>query len=386
MAIVTVQLFHKDGNTRSIAMDEQEMKQLNEAAFTAICKCADDMLEGKAFKRITYMDDEGDLCTLTAVSVSDALRFCDQGSILHLNVESEGALHQQHGSFCAQSVLSPVPLPVAPEDSEKERKFSDADSQYFYIGDNNETKEVESEAVSASALALLLRHPDAAVRAATQEALRLSAGSAAKEDSRTDDEWDKTARLCSEDVPEDSEKELSSQSSEGWEKPDEVVLDPEQTAEALPKRKSGKVLCAHTSLTEPEDMIDCADARGDVTADFGHLLVQYPDVSQAFRLARLLVSHAGSDGKALLKAVVTNDGTEAWPDACSLQLVAGPALGFPALPLGPVSPGETVELVLDLGLGAEGGQRGVGQLSAWAVLDEQGTPFGPLMMVEVGYI
>jgi len=385
MAIVTVQLLHKDGSARSIAMDEQEMKHLNEAAFSAICKCADEMLEGKVFKRITYMDDEGDLCTLTAVSVSDALRFCDQEGILHFNVESEEVLHQEGGSFCGQPTLSQVPLPVAPEHSEKERKLSDADSQYFYIGEAEETQEAGSEAISAAAMALLLKHPDAAIRAATQEALRLSASAAAKEDSLTENEWGKTDGLCSKEALEDCDKE-SSQASEEWEKPDEVVLDPEKTAEALPKRKSGKVLCAHSSLTEPEVMIDCADARGDVTADFGHLLVQYPEVSQAFRLARLLVSHAGSDGKALLKAVVTNDGTETWPDTCSLQLVAGPSLGFPGLPLGPVSPGETVELVLDLGLGAESGQPGLGQLSAWAVLDEQGAPFGPLMMVEVGYI
>lgn len=385
MAIVTVQLLHKDGNARSIAMDEQEMKQLNEAAFSAICKCADDMLEGKVFKRITYMDDEDDLCTLTAVSVSDAMRFCDQEGILYLNVESEEAVRQEASSFCAESSLSPVPLPVAPEDSQKERKLSDADSQYFYIGDNEETPALESETISAAALALLLKHPDAAIRAATQEALRRSASAAAREDSHTEEEGGKTDVLYCQEVSEDSDKE-SSQASEGWEKPEEVVLDLAKTLEVLPKQKSAKVLCAHTSLTEPEVMIDCADARGDVTADFGHLLVQYPGISQAFRLARLLVSHAGSDGKALLKAVVTNDGTEAWPDACSLQLVAGPSLGFPALPLGPVSPGETVELVLDLGLGAESSQPGHGQLSAWAVLDEQGAPFGPLMMVEVGYI
>eukprot|EP00930_Biecheleria_cincta_P030637 TRINITY_DN21216_c0_g1_i1.p1 TRINITY_DN21216_c0_g1~~TRINITY_DN21216_c0_g1_i1.p1 ORF type:complete len:383 (-),score=90.63 TRINITY_DN21216_c0_g1_i1:471-1619(-) len=382
MAIVTLQLIHKDGNTRSIAMDKHEMHQLNEAAFTAICKCADDMLEDNCLKRITYEDDEGDLCTLTAVSIGDALRFCDREGVLHLNVESEEALRQQHGSFCMQ----PMPLPVAPADSEKDRKLSDAGNLYFYIGDSDETQQAESEAVCAAALALLLKHPDAAVRTATQEALNISAGVAAKERSCAEDEWGKTDRLSSREVSEDSDKDLSSQTSEAWEKLDEVVLDPEKISEALPKRKSGKVLCAHTSLTDPEVIIDCADAHGDVTADFGHLLVQYPDVSQAFTLARLLLSHAGNDAKALVKAIVTNDGTEAWPDACSLQLVAGPSLGFPALPLGPVSPGETVELVLELGLRAEGGQPGLGQLSAWAVLDEQGAPFGPLMLVEVGYI
>lgn len=387
LGIVTVQLIHKDGTTRSVAMDEEEMKQLSEAAFAAICKCADDMLEGKVFKRVTYMDDEGDLCTLTAVSVSDALGFCDHGGILQLNVESEEERTSTESDInlqvpLQQSASLPVPAPAA---AAQERKSSDADSQHFYIGD--ETQEVESEAVSAAAVALLLKHPDEAVRAATREALRLSAGAVVEERPCTEDEWGKTDDLASKEVLEDSDKEMSSETSEDWEKPDEVEvsLEAEKIGEA-PKLKSGKVLCASACLTEPEAMIDCADARGDVTEEFKHLLVQYPDVSQAFRLARLAVSHAGGDGKALVKAVVTNDGAEAWPETCSLRLVAGSSFGFPELPLGPVSPGETVELVLDLSLGAEKGQPGLGQLSAWAVLDEHGAPFGPLLMVEVGYI
>lgn len=82
-----------------------------------------------------------------------------------------------------------------------------------------------------------------------------------------------------------------------------------------------------------------------------------------------------------MSAFLTNNGTEPWPETTALQIVSGPSLEFPHVPLGSLSPGETEQLVMDLTIGP--GDAGDAALSAWAMVDAQGQPFGPLMLLEI---
>merc|ERR1712039_546503 len=145
--------------------------------------------------------------------------------------------------------------------------------------------------------------------------------------------------------------------------------------------KSAIVLDSSVSLGSPEVSFLCDDAQGDVTADFGALLGNYPLLKQAFRFGRLFVHHGLSSSTAVVNAVLTNDGTEPWPETTALQIVSGPSLDFPHVPLGSLSPGESAQLVMDLTIGP--GDAGEAALSAWAMVDAHGQPFGPVMLLEV---
>eukprot|EP00913_Durusdinium_trenchii_P035784 g33485.t1 len=105
--------------------------------------------------------------------------------------------------------------------------------------------------------------------------------------------------------------------------------------------------------------------------------------AEAFLLEKLEIHHAAAlhTTKALVKIVVVNDGAEAWPEVCALKLQEGPSWGFLEMPLGPVKPGETVELVMDLAFNP--GTCGETLTSAWAVVDENDTPLGPPLLLEV---
>eukprot|EP00440_Ansanella_granifera_P064714 gb/GFBE01070165.1/.p1 GENE.gb/GFBE01070165.1/~~gb/GFBE01070165.1/.p1 ORF type:complete len:845 (+),score=232.11 gb/GFBE01070165.1/:1-2535(+) len=288
--------------------------------------------------------------------------------------------------------------------------------EHFYIGDGEEA----NNSVAAAALARLLAHENEVVRRAAEEALSAARESAVQAPykrifSSDIDEAVKTQILekfpakvwfddlmgrdnaCKEKTSElseddwerpSSETELSQKSSEEWEKFEHVESEkqsiPDEKEEAALLAKSGKVLHASVSVSDADAMADMQEARGDVTEQFAELLGQYPHVNQAFRLGRLAVHHAKADAKALVKAVVTNDGAESWPEAATLRLVAGPELGFPELLLGAVPSGETVEMQLDLTLGSS--HAGDAHLSAWALVDGRGEPFGPLLMVEVGRV
>eukprot|EP00930_Biecheleria_cincta_P082392 TRINITY_DN7212_c0_g1_i2.p1 TRINITY_DN7212_c0_g1~~TRINITY_DN7212_c0_g1_i2.p1 ORF type:complete len:901 (-),score=164.77 TRINITY_DN7212_c0_g1_i2:209-2857(-) len=81
MAVLTLKLTCSNGNTRSFPVAEEDL------SFETVTTCAQQILEGgETLKRIVYEDDEGDRCTLTKPSLSDALRFCDEGT-LQLHVE-----------------------------------------------------------------------------------------------------------------------------------------------------------------------------------------------------------------------------------------------------------------------------------------------------------
>jgi len=175
---------------------------------------------------------------------------------------------------------------------------------------------------------------------------------------------------------------------------DEVVAQEEQEqdeAEAqaleasLVAAKSAKVMDARMNFGDSAEVVfDLVESRGDVTEEFAGILSQYPGVTQAFRIGHLAVYHGATEASATAKVVVTNDGALPWPELSKLRSVTGPAYGFPEMELGPVPPGDAVELVLDLSLGL--GQQGEAAMSGWAMVDEEGQPFGPLLVFDVARV
>jgi len=261
-------------------------------------------------------------------------------------------------STCQPAAEVPARESTAPEQPPTETKAvrkESEDSQHFFIGEPS---------VCANALAMLLEHPDGVVRAAAREALQKATPEASL---ASDDEWERP-----------SQKE--SQAGEEWEKMEDLDVDQQPAVQEM----SARAIFASVELSHADASADFAEARGDVTDNFLHLLTNYPQIKQAYRLGRIAVQHSQLDATANVKAIITNSGSKAWPATSSLCLVHGPDLGFPEMPLGAVPPGETVELCLDLKLGSSEAP-GSTSLSAWAMVDKVGgEPFGPLLLVELG--
>jgi len=321
-------------------------------------------------------------------------------------LEFDAPATQNDQIFCVPASVVPPGLPppeepsTAPETAEADGvspppeegsivpMTAEKDGEHFYIGDALQSH------VASAAIALLLEHPDEAVRAATRQAV--SEACTAQSAPETDTEED-TATVCAEVCSEESielqvSEELANQSmpsmlTETEEEEDKVHVLVEGVPEQSPRHicTSAKVIQAVMTFGSADQAVfDLAEARGDVTQEFAGLLVQYPHVNQAFRLGRLAMFHGDSDTTAIVKVVITNDGALPWPEASSLRAVSGPAYGFPDLALGAVPSGDTVELVMDLTFG--GGQAGEATLSGWAMIDEHGHPFGPLMLLEVARV
>ena len=133
-----------------------------------------------------------------------------------------------------------------------------------------------------------------------------------------------------------------------------------------------------------QPMFEDAELRGDSTEEFSELLKHYPNVTQAYRLGCVALSlGAGGEGvgSAVSKVLVKNTGAVPWSEFSSLRSVAGPHHGLSELLLGAVAVGDTVEIVLDLAI-----KQGDGGRSAWAMCDERGEPFGPLLLFETIYM
>jgi len=92
MAIIEVELREVAGeHARCMYLEEDTMRNDAEASFQAIKSNAEKMIFGRQVRKITYADDEGDDCTLSALSIADALEFCEEHGkkILKLKVEPE---------------------------------------------------------------------------------------------------------------------------------------------------------------------------------------------------------------------------------------------------------------------------------------------------------
>merc|ERR1712000_166067 len=89
---VLVEVRLAQGSRRvSTHLNLARMRQCPEEAFKAIRLAAGQVLPVKALRKITYIDDDGDSCTLSSHSLADALEFCQQDDdtiVLMLNVEA----------------------------------------------------------------------------------------------------------------------------------------------------------------------------------------------------------------------------------------------------------------------------------------------------------
>eukprot|EP00931_Biecheleriopsis_adriatica_P033551 TRINITY_DN1947_c0_g1_i1.p1 TRINITY_DN1947_c0_g1~~TRINITY_DN1947_c0_g1_i1.p1 ORF type:complete len:718 (-),score=135.50 TRINITY_DN1947_c0_g1_i1:197-2350(-) len=82
MEVIMLEFICNNGSGHSIPLMEEDLN------FEIICDCAKQILGDEALKCIFYIDDEGDRCTLTKPSLSDAVSLC-QG-VLQLHVEGAG--------------------------------------------------------------------------------------------------------------------------------------------------------------------------------------------------------------------------------------------------------------------------------------------------------
>merc|ERR1719512_129137 len=159
----------------------------------------------------------------------------------------------------------------------------------------------------------------------------------------------------------------------------EAVEEP-ALAPPSPPAPSARVITTADVVLGVEAQEDVG-ARGDVTAEFGQLVVE-AGAKQAFRAARVaLPAGLASPVPTCVEVLVANDGEVAWPESTAVVVVAGDAMGFPHLALGAVLPGEAVEVQIDLLLPQKEAQHA--SRSAWAIIDSAtGTPLGPLIFVE----
>jgi len=223
--------------------------------------------------------------------------------------------------------------------------------------------------LASCALARLLNHSDEAVRAAAHQAIIATVSEAP------------VPTPSEEDMQDGLEAQTVASDSPSFEivQPEEFETESERDA---PTERSAKVIDGSMAfVNSAHAIIDLADARGDVTDEFSGLLSQYSEVKQAFRLGRLAVHHGEPEAGAVATVVVTNTGSSDWPKVSELRVVAGPAYGLTELPLGPVPAGDTVEMLMDFSFGP--GEAGEAALSAWAMIDAHGQPFGPLLVLEV---
>jgi len=278
--------------------------------------------------------------------------------------DSRHEIHPGHDSWSHQGqrvVQEPKPAPSCEPEPESSKIISEAskiDSQQVPLMDPN-TLDAK---VSVAAMRMLLQCENPEVRriAATAMATAMEAS-------------DKAAM-------EASDKESMSDISDGWERLDS--LDPagshvdaqdmvKVAASDCKPLHSATVVHSETVVNNTEHM----KVKSQLEPDMDHR------GTKACRLVHLGIHHgACGNVKAFVKAVVVNDGCEAWPEATVLKLIDGPSWGFFEMPLGPVPPGETVELMLDLS--CVPGYAGDHLVSTWAMLND-GVQFGRSLAVEV---
>eukprot|EP00928_Gymnodinium_smaydae_P054028 TRINITY_DN3787_c0_g1_i2.p2 TRINITY_DN3787_c0_g1~~TRINITY_DN3787_c0_g1_i2.p2 ORF type:complete len:292 (+),score=71.71 TRINITY_DN3787_c0_g1_i2:87-962(+) len=115
-------------------------------------------------------------------------------------------------------------------------------------------------------------------------------------------------------------------------------------------------------------------------------LQDFPDVSGAFYMGRVVVARGGDAAVLNARVRVRNAGLEAWPEATTLRVVAGESHGFGALPIGALPGGHAAELLLDLQISPPATSSvcaGAGTRSGSILVDGAGAPFGPLLTLEV---
>lgn len=307
-----------------------------------------DLLPGVEEIHATYLDSEGDRCTLTDHTAPDALSCAVQ--------------KDEHSKV----------LEVQVQDRAEALKAG----------------QIECNTCAG------LRSMLAASRQETADAQRLAGSQAAPK-------ADVKAAARGEQALEKKSLELQAVRSELNTKNDEVVrlaaevvrLRAETAAARQHVSVSAGALSASVSECSPLVLgIEASEdpsKRGDASQDFKEDLKSV-GAQQAYRLGRIQLTPASSkeDSKkpdsvpVCATLTLVNNGTDRWPDTTALALVSGDSFGVPLMALGPKSPGEAEEVVMDLLVPPR--PESSASCSIWAVVNAAtGTSLGPLLVLEV---
>jgi len=266
----------------------------------------------------------------------------------------------RHTGLAQQASSSPVP-----DEPREEAKV-----------DLEESLRAMDEGALRGVLAGLLAHSDRSVRDAVEAAVSSPAcrdrleHQGSRRNSQDDDNMETSQEACS---------------MHSWEMPDvepslpeppELPGPPEQPESELLPAASARVI-GSVPLTLGVEAQEVHAARGDATEELA------VGAAQAYRIGCVALP-AGLDAAvpACARVHVVNDGQVPWPETAAVALVAGEALDFQHLPLGPLEPGEVAEVVMDLLVPSKPAP--CAQRSSWAIVDAtSGALLGPLLVLEI---
>lgn len=313
-----------------------------------------DLLPGVEEIHATYLDGEGDRCTLTDCTAPDALS-------------------------CAVQ--------------------KDENSKVLEVQVQDRAEALKAGQLECSTC-VGLRSMLARSRQETADAQQRLAGSHAAPRAEVKDALEKTLEVL-EKALEKKSLELQAVRAELNTRNDEVVrlaaLNDSLPAEVVAARQhasvSARVLSASVSECSPLmlgiEASEDASKRGDASQDFKEDLKCF-GAQQAYRLGSIQLTPASSkeDTKqpdsvpACAKLTLVNNGTVCWPDTTALVIVSGDSCGIPLMALGPKPPGESEEVVMDLLVPPR--LESSASCSMWAVVNAAtGTSLGPLLVLEV---
>lgn len=317
-----------------------------------------DLLPGAEEIQATYLDSDGDRCTLTEHTAADALSFAtaheDQQRVLEVHVQDRAEAAKAGYADCASYEQLRSRLATA------KREAAEA-----------QTARAAAEQELASSCATLQAEIDAATKRADTAEKSVSELRDAKAELKVQaDELARLTTLCD-------------------------TLRAEVTAarrQAAPVRDNAEVLSATVTESSPLvlgiEAYEDSSKRGDVGQEFEEELKRL-GAQQALRLGRMQLAPASGDENKLplsvpasAKFMVENNGAVQWPDATVLTIMKGDSFGVPLLALGPKAPGESEEVVMDLLVPPKA--ENTTSCSMWAIVNAAtGTPLGPLLVLEV---
>jgi len=305
-----------------------------------------DLLPGVSEIQASYMDGDGDRCTLTDQTASDALHFAVGGSnevVLEMRVQDKAKVGEKSP---AMSCVSCVQLKA---------RLSDAKKSAAEAETSKANAEKELSAANAS---LQAKERDLAeLREARAEIKRKS------------DEIARLTALC---------ETLQA----------EVVSARQQR---LPRSENSEKLSASVSECAPLilgiEAYEDQSRRGCVGQNFKDMAEKLGS-SQAHSLGCMIVTSC-LDGKTnedsvptCTKFTVVNDGSVPWPETTVAVNVKGDSFGVPIVHLGAKGPGESEEIVMDLLVPPNSGNNKA--CSIWSVINAAtGTPLGPAVVLEI---
>lgn len=227
--------------------------------------------------------------------------------------------------------------------------------------------ESRTESVHETAMSALMSHPDPKIREAAKAAMEEAEGGTTAASCAVPTSLDATTTYqaqgadVSTPMPEDCAHDSSVVAS--------LVVSPKLSAALY----GDPVLELHSAALELN-----TTAATDVTHEWNAVLSQFPSMTQAVLLGRVVRKVGGSQAVMLARVSIANDGTVPWPAATNLRIAAGDALGCEVIPAGEVPSGGVLEAVLKLDIPEGPGAN----RSAWA-LESQGEPFGPMLILEI---